>query len=42
MTRTYAEYAVVPATITPGARVMTDGTLRYPAPDGADSTASGE
>lgn len=26
---------VVPATLTPGARVLADGTLRYPAPDGA-------
>ena len=26
---------LVPATLTPGARIMTDGTLRYPAADGA-------
>ena len=26
---------VVSATLTPGARVLADGTLRYPAPDGA-------
>ena len=27
----------VPATLTPGARVMADGTLRYPAPEDAAS-----
>lgn len=33
---------VVPATLTPGARVMDDGTLRYPAPGDVDATTSGE
>jgi uncharacterized protein (DUF488 family) len=33
---------VVLATLTPGARVMADGTLRYPAPADAEVTASGE
>jgi uncharacterized protein (DUF488 family) len=33
---------LVPATLTPGARVMADGTLRYPAPEGAEATASGD
>jgi hypothetical protein len=33
---------VVPATLTPGARVMADGTLRYPAPDDAEAIASGD
>ena len=33
---------VVPATLTPGARVMADGTLRYPAPDAAETIASGD
>ncbi len=33
---------VVPATITPDARVMAGGTLRYSAPDDGDSPASGE
>ncbi|MGZ6970106.1 MAG: DUF488 domain-containing protein [Thermoanaerobaculia bacterium] len=33
---------LVPATLTPGARVMADGTLRYPAPEGAGATASGD
>jgi uncharacterized protein (DUF488 family) len=31
---------VVPATLTPGARVMADRTLHYPAPEDADVTAS--
>ncbi|MEX0878790.1 MAG: DUF488 domain-containing protein [Thermoanaerobaculia bacterium] len=31
---------VVRATLTPGARVMTDGTLRYPAPENAEETPS--
>jgi uncharacterized protein (DUF488 family) len=31
---------VVPATLTPGARIMADGTLRYPAPGDAEATAS--
>ena len=30
---------VVAATLTPGAHVMADGTLRYPAPDDAEGTA---
>lgn len=33
---------VVPATLTPDARVMDDGTLRYPSPDGAGPTGSSE
>ncbi len=33
---------VVPATRTPGARVMAEGTLRYPAPEDAEETASGD
>ena len=33
---------VVPATLTPGARVMADGTLRYPAPEDAEQIAAGE
>jgi uncharacterized protein (DUF488 family) len=33
---------VVPATLTPGARVMADATLRYPAPEDVEATASGE
>jgi uncharacterized protein (DUF488 family) len=32
---------VVPAILTPGARVMPDGTLRYPAPEDAEAAASG-
>lgn len=35
-------HKVVPATITPGARVMTDGTLRYPAPGDGELSASDE
>lgn len=31
---------VVPATLTPGARVMADGTLRYPALEDAEETAT--
>ena len=33
---------VVPATLTPGARVMADGTLRYPAPEDFEATPRGE
>jgi uncharacterized protein (DUF488 family) len=33
---------VVPATLTPGARIMADGMLRYPAPEDAEATASGD
>lgn len=33
---------VVPATLTPAARVMTDGALRYPAPEDVEATTSGE
>ena len=33
---------VVAATLTPGARVMADGTLRYPAPEDAEATESGD
>jgi len=33
---------VVPATLTPGARVTAGGTLRYPAPEDTEATASGE
>jgi len=33
---------VVPATLTPGARVITEGTLRYPAQEDAEATASGD
>ncbi len=33
---------VVPATFTPVARVMADGTLRYAAPEDAEAIASGE
>jgi uncharacterized protein (DUF488 family) len=33
---------VVPATLTPGAHVMADGTLRYPATEDAQATASGD
>jgi uncharacterized protein (DUF488 family) len=33
---------LVPATLTPGAQVMADGTLRYPAPEGAEATASAD
>jgi uncharacterized protein (DUF488 family) len=33
---------VVPATLTPGARVMADGTLRYPAPEDAEQIATGD
>jgi uncharacterized protein (DUF488 family) len=33
---------VVPATLTPGAHVMADGTLRYPATEAAQATASGD
>ena len=33
---------VVPATLTPGVRLMADGALRYPAPEDADATASGD
>ena len=33
---------VDPATLTPGACVMADGTLRYRAPEDADATASGD
>jgi len=33
---------VVPATLTPGARVMADGTLRYPAPEDAEQIAASE
>ena len=31
---------VVPATLTPSSRVMADGTMRYPAPEDAEATAS--
>jgi uncharacterized protein (DUF488 family) len=31
-----------PATLTPSARVMADGTLRYPAPADAEAAASGD
>jgi uncharacterized protein (DUF488 family) len=33
---------VVPATLTPGARVMADRTLRYPGPEDAKAAASGD
>jgi uncharacterized protein (DUF488 family) len=33
---------VVPATLTPGARLMADGRLRYPAPEDAEATARGD
>jgi uncharacterized protein (DUF488 family) len=33
---------VVPATLTPGARLMADGTLRYPAPEDAEATERGD
>lgn len=33
---------VIPATLTPGARVMADGALRYPAPEDVEATTSGE
>ncbi|MFA6954935.1 MAG: DUF488 domain-containing protein [Thermoanaerobaculia bacterium] len=33
---------IVPATLTPGSRVMADGTLRYPAPEDAEATASSD
>ena len=33
---------VVPATVTPSARLMVDGTLHYPAPEDAEATASGD
>lgn len=33
---------VVPATLTPGARIMADGGLRYPAPGGAGEAVSGD
>jgi uncharacterized protein (DUF488 family) len=33
---------VVPATLTPGARVMADGTLCYPAPENAEPSTSGD
>jgi uncharacterized protein (DUF488 family) len=33
---------VVLATLTPGARLMVDGTLRYPAQEDAEATASGD
>jgi len=33
---------VVPATLTPGARVTADGTLRYPAPEDVEATTGGE
>jgi len=33
---------VVPATITPGARVLVDGKMLYPAPDDAEATANGD
>jgi uncharacterized protein (DUF488 family) len=33
---------VVPATLTPGARVMADRMMRYPAPGDAEATASGD
>jgi uncharacterized protein (DUF488 family) len=33
---------VVPATLTPAARVMTDGALRYPAPEDVEATTSGD
>lgn len=32
---------VVPARLTPGARLMADGALHYPAPEDAEATASG-
>jgi uncharacterized protein (DUF488 family) len=32
---------VVPATLTPGVRLMADGALHYPAPEDAEATASG-
>jgi len=33
---------VVPATLTPGARAMADGALRYPAPEEVEATTKGE
>jgi uncharacterized protein (DUF488 family) len=33
---------VIPATLTPGVRVMDDATLRYPAPEGAEATTGGK
>lgn len=33
---------VVPATLTPGSRVMADGTVRYPAPESGGATAGSE
>ncbi len=33
---------VIPASLTPGARVVADGTLRYPAPEGGEATARAE
>jgi uncharacterized protein (DUF488 family) len=33
---------VISATLTPDARVMADGTLRYPASEDGDATASGD
>ena len=33
---------VIPGTLTPDARVMADGTLRYPASEHGDATASGD
>jgi uncharacterized protein (DUF488 family) len=33
---------VIPGTLTPDARVMADGTLRYPASEDGDATASGD
>ncbi|HEX7615708.1 MAG TPA: DUF488 domain-containing protein [Thermoanaerobaculia bacterium] len=33
---------VVQATLTPGARVMADGTLRYPAPEDVEATTGGD
>ncbi len=32
---------IIPATLTPGARVMADGTLRYPAPEDVEATTRG-
>jgi uncharacterized protein (DUF488 family) len=33
---------VVPATLTPGARVLGDGRLRYPASEDSEASASGD
>jgi uncharacterized protein (DUF488 family) len=33
---------VIPATLTPGARVLAEGTLRYPGSDAGEATESGD